>query len=74
MNDVPGSKPIVLRSGSVPAEPPRVEIECIKRALIETDGNVTQAASILQMKRPRLSQIINADEELVELKNRLTGS
>jgi transcriptional regulator with GAF, ATPase, and Fis domain len=52
----------------------RLEIECIKRALIETDGNVTQAASILQMKRPRLSQIINADEELVELKNRLTGS
>ena len=52
----------------------RLEIECIKRALIETEGNVTQAAKILQMKRPRLSQIINADEELVALKNELTGS
>ena len=51
----------------------KLEIECIKRALIETGGNVTQAADILQMKRPRLSQIINGDEELTELKSRLTG-
>ena len=50
-----------------------LEIECIKRALIETGGNVTQAADILQMKRPRLSQIINGDEELSALKTRLAG-
>ncbi len=51
----------------------KLEIECIKRALIETGGNITQAADILQMKRPRLSQIINGDDELSELKNRLAG-
>ena len=50
-----------------------LERECIRRALLETDGNVTQAAALLQMKRPRLSQIINADEELSALKARLAG-
>ena len=48
-----------------------LEVESIRRAILETDGNVTQAAKLLQMKRPRLSQIINATPELSELKDRL---
>jgi transcriptional regulator with GAF, ATPase, and Fis domain len=36
----------------------RIERECIVRALEETGGNITRAASLLGMKRPRLSQII----------------
>jgi transcriptional regulator with GAF, ATPase, and Fis domain/predicted negative regulator of RcsB-dependent stress response len=49
----------------------RLEIECIKRALLQTEGNITHAAALLQMKRPRLSQIINAHEELEELRRTL---
>lgn len=51
----------------------RIEVEAIKRALIETEGNITRAADILQMKRPRLSQIINSDQGLTNLKTRLVG-
>lgn len=51
----------------------RLELESIRRALIQTDGNVTQAAKILQMKRPRLSQIINGTPELSTLKEQLTA-
>ncbi len=51
----------------------RLEIESIKRALLEADGNVTKAAELLQMKRPRLSQIINGTEELADLKSVLVG-
>lgn len=51
----------------------RLEIESIKRALLEADGNVTRAAELLQMKRPRLSQIINGTEELADLKALLVG-
>jgi DNA-binding transcriptional LysR family regulator len=29
-----------------------------------TSGNITRAAEVLGMRRPRLSQIINASEEL----------
>jgi transcriptional regulator with GAF, ATPase, and Fis domain/tetratricopeptide (TPR) repeat protein len=36
----------------------RIERECIMRALNETGGNITRAATMLGMKRPRLSQII----------------
>jgi transcriptional regulator with GAF, ATPase, and Fis domain len=36
----------------------RVERECIQRALFETQGNITRAASLLGMKRPRLSQLV----------------
>jgi transcriptional regulator with GAF, ATPase, and Fis domain len=50
----------------------RLEVECIKRALVETEGNVTHAASLLKMKRPRLSQIINGNDELGELKRKLS--
>ena len=36
----------------------KVEQECIQAALQRTDGNITQAASLLGMKRPRLSQLV----------------
>lgn len=51
----------------------RLESESIRRALIETGGNITRAAAMLQMKRPRLSQIVNGTEELLALKNELVG-
>lgn len=51
----------------------RIEYESIRRALKETGGNITRAAEILQMTRPRLSQIVNSDDGLVELKERLVG-
>ncbi len=51
----------------------RLELECIKRALEETDGNITRAADLLQMKRPRLSQIINSSPELMNYKAELVG-
>jgi DNA-binding NtrC family response regulator len=47
----------------------RLEQECIRHALLRTQGNITQAAAILQMKRPRLSQIINACPDLRKLKD-----
>ncbi|MBN1946245.1 MAG: sigma 54-interacting transcriptional regulator [Bradymonadales bacterium] len=51
-----------------------IELEYIKRALAETGGNVTQAAKLLDMKRPRLSQIINGTAELSELRDKLTST
>jgi DNA-binding NtrC family response regulator len=36
----------------------KIEIECITRALNESRGNITKAAELLKMKRPRLSQLI----------------
>jgi transcriptional regulator with GAF, ATPase, and Fis domain len=51
----------------------RLEFESIRRALIETGGNITRAAEMLQMKRPRLSQIVNSTAELLTLKNELVG-
>jgi DNA-binding NtrC family response regulator len=36
----------------------RVERECIERALVTTGGNITKAARLLGMKRPRLSQLV----------------
>jgi len=35
-----------------------IERDCIARALAETRGNITKAASLLGMKRPRLSQLV----------------
>jgi transcriptional regulator with GAF, ATPase, and Fis domain/tetratricopeptide (TPR) repeat protein len=36
----------------------RLEHECIARALVESGGNITRAAELLGMKRPRLSQLV----------------
>ena len=36
----------------------RIERDCIVRALTETGGNITRAATLLGMKRPRLSQLV----------------
>ncbi len=35
-----------------------LERECIARALAESGGNITRAAALLGMKRPRLSQLV----------------
>ncbi|AKT39777.1 sigma 54-interacting transcriptional regulator [Chondromyces crocatus] len=35
-----------------------IERECIARALSESNGNITRAAALLGMKRPRLSQLV----------------
>ncbi len=35
-----------------------IERECIRQALAETEGNITRAAALLGMKRPRLSQLV----------------
>jgi DNA-binding NtrC family response regulator/tetratricopeptide (TPR) repeat protein len=36
----------------------KLERECVVRALGETSGNITRAAALLGMKRPRLSQLV----------------
>lgn len=36
----------------------QIERDCIARALDETKGNITRAAALLGMKRPRLSQLV----------------
>jgi transcriptional regulator with GAF, ATPase, and Fis domain/tetratricopeptide (TPR) repeat protein len=41
-----------------------IETHCIARALGEAGGNISGAARLLQMKRSRLSQIVNADLQL----------
>ena len=35
-----------------------IERECIARALSDASGNITRAATLLGMKRPRLSQLV----------------
>ncbi len=49
-----------IRGGGVALFDMRREIErgCIARALDEAGGNITRAASLLGMKRPRLSQLV----------------
>jgi DNA-binding NtrC family response regulator len=54
-----------------------VERDCIAKALAETKGNITRAAALLGMKRPRLSQLVKqyellSDESLLDL-NSLDG-
>jgi transcriptional regulator with GAF, ATPase, and Fis domain len=44
-----------------------VELQCIRRALGEASGNISEAARLLKMKRSRLSQIVNAEAALKEL-------
>ena len=45
-------------STSLPDIKRQIERDCIARALAETKGNITRAASLLGMKRPRLSQLV----------------
>ena len=49
-----------VRQGSVSLADMKRQIErdCIARALAETKGNITRAATLLGMKRPRLSQLV----------------
>ena len=35
-----------------------IERECIVRAMADSGGNITRAATLLGMKRPRLSQLV----------------
>ena len=42
----------------------QIERDCIERALAETRGNITKAATLLGMKRPRLSQLVKQYELL----------
>ncbi|HZO14786.1 MAG TPA: sigma-54 dependent transcriptional regulator, partial [Polyangiaceae bacterium] len=49
-----------LREGtSLPDLKRTLERACIERALDEAGGNITKAAQLLGMKRPRLSQLVN---------------
>ena len=43
---------------SLPHLKRQIERDCIARALAETKGNITRAAALLGMKRPRLSQLV----------------
>jgi DNA-binding NtrC family response regulator/tetratricopeptide (TPR) repeat protein len=49
----------------------RLEFEAVANAIRQTGGNVTRAAAMLKMKRPRLSQIINANPDLKAIKQGL---
>jgi sigma-54 specific flagellar transcriptional regulator A len=49
----------------------RLEVEAIRQALLQSQGNITRAAALLDMKRPRLSQIIHAEPDLLALRTRL---
>jgi sigma-54 specific flagellar transcriptional regulator A len=44
---------------SLPDMKRQIEYECIARALRETQGNITRAATLLGMKRARLSQLVH---------------
>jgi DNA-binding NtrC family response regulator len=49
-----------VRDGtSLPDLKRTLERACIERALAEAGGNITKAAQLLGMKRPRLSQLVN---------------
>ncbi|MGE0326616.1 MAG: helix-turn-helix domain-containing protein [Polyangiaceae bacterium] len=57
---------IVEAGFSLPDVKRNVERECIVLALRQTSGNITRAAQLLGMKRPRLSQLVK-QYALVEL-------
>jgi len=46
----------------------KLEFEAIANAMRQTGGNITKAAELLKMKRPRLSQIVNGNSELKSIK------
>ena len=49
-----------IRSGkSLPEMKKALERACIEKALADAEGNITQAARLLGMKRPRVSQLVN---------------
>ncbi len=49
----------------------KLEVELIRKALVESGANITKAAKMLDMTRPRLSQIVNATPELSALRDKL---
>ncbi|MBI5537083.1 MAG: sigma 54-interacting transcriptional regulator [Deltaproteobacteria bacterium] len=49
----------------------QIERDCIERALVETHGNITKAATLLGMKRPRLSQLVKQYGLLEEISEEL---
>lgn len=58
-DDAPDNYAELLSAGiSLHAYKKKVEAECIAHALHQTQGNITRAASLLKMKRPRLSQLV----------------
>ena len=61
-----------LPTGGVPlgAFKKQIEFDAISRALEEAKGNISRAAELLQMKRPRLSQIVNGNPQLRSIKER----
>ncbi len=61
---------LLQQEGGLAEVKKRIEYEAIARALRATNGNITQAAKRLGMKRPRLSQIIHATPALGDLKGR----
>ncbi len=48
-----------------------IQKRAVEQALETTEGNITRAADLLEMSRPRISQIVNGDEELLALKEQL---
>ncbi len=44
--------------GSLSEAKDQIEVECIRYAMADSAGNITKAAALLGMKRPRLSQLI----------------
>ncbi|MBI5496836.1 MAG: sigma 54-interacting transcriptional regulator [Deltaproteobacteria bacterium] len=48
----------------------KLEFEAISRALEDGRGNISRAAELLHMKRPRLSQIVNGNAALRAIKER----
>ena len=57
-------KEITLKRKSIYNLKSNLEKELIIRALKDSQGNIAAAARVLGMKRPRLSQIVNSDDNL----------
>ena len=64
---------MIEKTGGIAALKKHIEFEAISRAITSSQGNISQAAKELGMKRPRLSQIIHADEMLSELKRKVSS-
>jgi transcriptional regulator with GAF, ATPase, and Fis domain len=60
-------KEIFQQGVPLPELKKRIQEQAIARALRMTGGNITRAAEVLGMRRPRLSQIINSNDELKSL-------